>query len=349
MKRRVTILDVAAEAGVSIASVSAALNGRPGVSEATRQRIAEVADRVGWIPSMRGRSLSRKRAFTVGLVIQRDAHVIESDPFFAGFLGGVESVLVDGGYALVLQVGESRTATLDRYQRLVLEHRIDGVFLTDIEDQDPRFALMAEAEIPVVAVNSAPGCPFPSVRQDYAPGLRQLLDAILELGHRRIAHVTGRSGYIHSGQRERLWRETLRSNGIRPGPSVSGDFSIQSGSRAADWLLATRRTRPTCVVCANDLMAVGFIARASDLGFDVPGDLSVTGFDGIEFGAYTRPRLTTVSTAPYALGEAAARSLLASIEGQRPDDVDIAPTTMLLRESLAAAPGSVCSSSQQGR
>ena len=336
MKPRITILDVAAEAGVSISSVSAALSGRPGVSEQTRARIAEVADRVGWVPSVRGRSLSRKRAFTVGLVIQRNAHVVESDPFFAGFIGGVESVLVAGGYALVLQVGESRPAMLQRHRQLTLENRIDGLFLTDIEDNDPRFALMTEAEIPVVAVNSGPGCPFPSVRQDHAPGLVELMEHVLSLGHRRIAHVTGRQGYIHSGQRERIWRAALQGAGVRPGPSVSGDFSIQSGSRAADRLLAGGQRPPTAVVCANDLMAVGFMARANDLGFAIPGDLSVTGFDGIEFGAYTHPPLTTVSTTPYALGEAAARSLLDSIEGQQPDDVEIAPTQLLLRDSLAA-------------
>jgi DNA-binding LacI/PurR family transcriptional regulator len=339
MKPRVTIIDVAAEAGVSISSVSAALNGRPGVSDDTRSRIAEVAHRVGWIPSVRGRSLSQKRAFTVGLVIQRSAHVIESDPFFAGFIGGVESVLVDRGYALVLQVGGSRPAVLDRYRRLALEHRIDGVFLTDIEDDDPRFALMADAEIPVVAVNSAPGCPFPSVRQDHAPGLRELVERVLALGHSRIAHVSGPPGLIHSGQRELIWRETLQATRIRPGRMVAGDFSIQSGSRAADRLLTATGPHPTAVVCANDLMAVGFIARATALGFDVPHDLSVTGFDGIEFGAYTRPRLTTVATTPYALGEAAAASLMASIEGDRPDDIDIAPTVLLMRDSLAAPTG----------
>jgi DNA-binding LacI/PurR family transcriptional regulator len=338
MKRRVTIIDVAAEAGVSISSVSAALNGRPGVSAETRARIAEVADRVGWVPSVRGRSLSRQRAFTVGLVIQRPAYVIESDPFFAGFIGGAESVLVERGYALVLQVGESRAATLDRYRRLLLGHRIDGVFVTDIEEDDPRFPLLTETEIPVVAINSAAGCPFPSVRQDHVPGLRQLLTRIVELGHRRVALVKGPPHYIHTAQREQVWRESLQANKIRPGRVVSGDFSIRSGSRAADRLLVGKGSAPTAVVCANDLMAIGFIARAADLGIDVPRDLSVTGFDGIELGAHTRPRLTTVATAPYALGEAAARSLLASIEGERPDDFDIAPTSLLMRDSLAARP-----------
>jgi DNA-binding LacI/PurR family transcriptional regulator len=99
---RVTIVDVARDAGVSISTVSAALNDRPGVSEPTRKRVAETAQQLGWSPSLRGRSLSQKRSFNVGLVIQRKPSVIASDPFFAGFISGVESVLEHGGYALVL-------------------------------------------------------------------------------------------------------------------------------------------------------------------------------------------------------------------------------------------------------
>jgi DNA-binding LacI/PurR family transcriptional regulator len=339
MAERVTIIDVARSAGVSIASVSAALNGRSGVSEETRARIGEVADRLGWVPSLRGRSLSQKRAFAVGLVIQRSATVVESDPFFAGFIGGVEAVLVDRGYALVLQVGASRSAMLERYHRLLLDHRIDGVFLTDIEDRDPRFAMLARSGTPAVAVNAGPDCPMPAVRQDHAPGLLELVDRVVALGHRRIAHVSGPPGFIHSGQRERVWRDALRRQGLRPGPVFAGDFSIRSGTLAADRLFRQggRSPRPTAVVCANDLMALGFLTRAVDLGLDVPGELSVTGFDGIEFGAYARPSLTTVATSPHQLGAASARSLLASIEDGRPEDVEIEPTRLVLRDSLGPA------------
>jgi DNA-binding LacI/PurR family transcriptional regulator len=218
---------------------------------------------------------------------------------------------------------------------LLLDHRIDGVFLTDIEDRDPRFAMLARSGTPAVAVNAGPDCPMPAVRQDHAPGLVELVDRVVALGHRRIAHVSGPPGFIHSGQRERVWREALEHHGIRPGPVVAGDFSIHSGTLAADRLLRGGRSpRPTAVVCANDLMALGFLTRATDLGVDVPGELSVTGFDGIEFGAYARPSLTTVATSPHRLGAASARSLLASIEEGRPEDVEIEPTRLVVRDSL---------------
>lgn len=342
MKNRVTILDVAAAARVSISSVSAALNGRPGVSDETRSRIVESAERLGWVPSLRGRSLSGRRAYAVGLVLERPSRVIESDPFFAGFIAGVESVLEPRGYALVLQLASTRQSAVARYRQMALDHRIDGVFLTDMATNDARVPLVQELALPAVAVNSARSCPLPSVRQDHVPGLVALLDQVFALGHRRIAHVAGRKGLIHTRQRVEVWRGALGRAGLHPGRLVYGDFSTESGSRAAEHLLADPDPdpgqRPTAVVCANDLMAIGFIAGATALGVEIPEELSVTGFDGIEIGAYMRPPLTTVATHPRVLGEAAARVLLGLVDGDDCGDVDVAATSLLLRQSLSAAP-----------
>ncbi len=338
VRRRITILDVAAQAGVSIASVSAALNQRPGVSDGTRSRILAVAEELGWVPSLRGRSLSAKRAYAVGLVIERPSTVIESDPFFAGFMAGVEAVLSRQGYALVLQLAGSRSAALERYRQLALDHRIDGAFLTDVAHNDARVPLLQNLELPAVAVNPAPDCPLPAVRQDPLPGLEQLMARLIGLGHRRIAHVAGRRGLIHTRQRIDVWRSAVTAAGLTPGPLVYGDFSTESGSRAADRLLGGSAEWPTAVVCGGDLMAIGFIARASTLGVHVPRQLSVTGFDGLEIGAYVRPALTTVATSPRNLGEAAAGLLLGILAGEPFDDVDVPATIPLFRESLAAPP-----------
>jgi len=339
VKSRVTILDVAAGAGVSISSVSAALNERPGVSDSTRARILDVAHRLGWVPSLRGRSLSSKRAFTVGLVIERPPSVIETDPFFAGFIAGVEVTLSRHGYALVLQMAPTRATALDRLRRLTLDHRIDGAFLTDLATRDDRVTLVQELDLPSVAVNPDVGCPLPSVRQDHKSGLVDVVRRVTTLGHTRVAHVGGRRGLIHTQQRAEVWRSSLREAGLYPGPVVYGDFTAESGSRAADRLLGGGGPLPTAVVCASDLMAIGFIARASALGVDVPRQVSVTGFDGLPIGAYVRPALTTVTTSPRVLGEAAARALVASIAGDSPQDVDVPPTVALFRESLTAPPG----------
>jgi DNA-binding LacI/PurR family transcriptional regulator len=333
MKTRVTIVDVAKDAGVSIATVSAALNNRPGVSEPTRRRIEATAHQLGWSPSLRGRSLSQKRAFNVGLVIQRNSSVIASDPFFAGFISGIESVLEDGGYALVLQVAPTRQRAVERYRRLAADHRVDGVFLTDVAVPDSRFDLVRKLGIPAVAINAKPRWSgISTVRQSHEPGINALLDHLVGLGHRRIAHVSGPRDYIHAHDRETAWRAYLAAARIRPGAMVEGDFSLAGGSRAAAMLLR-RQPRPTAVFCANDLMAIGFIAKATEMGFSVPGDVSVAGYDGIDFGAYARPSLTTVTTAPHSLGEHAARTLLGVIAGDPPSDVATEPTSLVVRAS----------------
>ena len=334
-EERVSIIDVAREAGVAISTVSAALNGRDGVSDATRARITEIAERLGWVPSIRGRSLVARQAWAVGLLIQRPASVLEADPFFAGFIGGVETVLDEAHYALLLQLAGTRERVLSRVPVWARSEVVDGIFLTDVQADDPRFTLVERLGLPAVAINSGEGeRAVSTVHQQHLPGLRALLRHLLELGHTRIAHVAGPLGFVHSRQREDAWRAELAASGLAPGPLLAGDFTSECGARAADELLGSVEP-PTAVVCANDLTAIGFISRASALGFTVPGDISVTGFDGIQLSGFTAPPLTTVQTAPHDLGAEAARLLLRLIAGGEPEHTEIAAAELLVRASTA--------------
>jgi DNA-binding LacI/PurR family transcriptional regulator len=333
-----TIVEVASRAGVSISSVSAALNGRPGVSDSTRQRIRAIADELGFVPSFRGKSLSAKRAFALGLVVQRDADLLESDPFFAGFIAGVESILAGRGYALVLQMETETADVLHRYRQLAAGRRVDGVFLLDIQVNDPRVELLDRLRIPVVGINAdTKGFPFPCVRQDHKPGIESLINYLIGVGHTNIGHVSGPSQFIHARQRETAWRQALKTAGLPPGPTLKGDFTYEGGRRTADSLLSLP-TRPTAVVCANDLTAIGLMARVEELGLSVPADLSVAGYDGIQLGSYIRPTLTTLKTAPRVIGAEAARLLLDQIDELDVADVQVPPAEMMLRESTGPAP-----------
>jgi DNA-binding LacI/PurR family transcriptional regulator len=340
VSNRVTIVDVAAKAGVAISSVSSALNNRPGVSEDTRRRIVEAARELGFVPSLRGRSLSAKRAFTVGLVVHRDPYVLESDPFFGSFIGGIETVLDPRGYALILQMGSEPVETLDRYRSLAANRRVDGVFISDLGVDDPRVALVQELGLPAVGVNADPGFPLAAVRQSHVEGIRELVEHLIGLGHTRFAHVTGPHEFIHAGQRQRAWSDALEAAGLPVGDIVEGDFTYEGGVAAADRLLAGRAPdeRPTAVMCSNDLSAIGFLGRAGELGIRVPDDLSVAGFDGIELGSYVRPMLTTVATTPRLLGVEAARLLLETINGTAVVDIDIEPARLVVRSSTGPAP-----------
>ncbi|WP_246846302.1 LacI family DNA-binding transcriptional regulator [Humibacter ginsenosidimutans] len=320
--------------------MSSALNDRPGVSEETRKRIVATANELGFVPSLRGRSLSGRRAFAVGLVVHRDPDVLELDPFFGGFIGGIEECIDARAYALVLQISASSDGALDRYRRLAADRRVDGVFLNELEVDDPRVGLVEELGLPAVGVNAEAGFPLPAVRQSHDEGIRALVAHLVELGHRRIAYVRGRSEFIHSVRREAAWRDAVTSTGLVPGPVVSGDFTYAGGLSAASALMGLH-DRPTAVCCANDLSAMGFIAQAQHMGFDVPGDISVAGFDGIQLGTYVRPSMTTVQTSPRRIGFEAAKMLLSVIDGETEPDVRIPPAELLVRESTGPAPAEI--------
>jgi DNA-binding LacI/PurR family transcriptional regulator len=338
MVNRVTINDVAARAGVAISSVSSALNGRPGVSDETRKMIIAAADDLGFVPSVRGRSLAGKKTFAVGLVVHRDPDVLEMDPFFGGFIGGIESYIDERGFALVLQTSPSSEEVINRYRKLAAGRRVDGVFLNEIEVNDPRAGVVTELGLPAVGINPDPGFPVPSVRQDHTAGIKSLIQHLADLGHERFAFVGGPAEFIHSKQRELAWRSALTELGLKPGIVAAGGFTYEGGIEAADAILASR-IRPTAVVCANDLSAMGFVAQAQHHGFDVPGDISVAGYDGIQLGGYLRPSLTTVQTSPKLIGFEAARLLLKVIDGEVAEDVDVPAAALIIRDSTGPVRG----------
>jgi DNA-binding LacI/PurR family transcriptional regulator len=334
-----TIIDVAKLAGVAISSASSALNGRPGVSDATRRRVQDAAAALGFVPSLRGRSLSTKRAYAVGLIVSRDAEVFEEDPFFGGFLAGIESVLAVRGFALVLQMSTTPEENTERYRRMARDRRVDGVFLNEITLDDPRIPLLRELQLPAVAITEARVDWTPAVVHDNTAVIRELVDYLFDLGHRRFAHVSGPREYLHSCQRRNAWLDALRAHGISTSDVTDGDFTYAGGAAAASKLLARDpNERPSAVFCANDLTAAGFQARALDLGFSVPDDLSIAGYDGTALSTYVRPALTTLTTSPHTLGATAASLLLDRIDGLDAVDVQLEQSRLVIRDSTGPVP-----------
>jgi DNA-binding LacI/PurR family transcriptional regulator len=335
MARRVTIADVAARAGVSISAVSFALNGRPGVADDTRQRILGIAREMGWAPNQRARSLAASRAFAAGLVLARPPELLGSDPFYPGFIAGTEATLSTAGYALLLQVLPDATGEAEAYRRLAAQGRVDGVFLSDLRQQDSRVATLAEIGLSAVTLNRPDQpSPFPAVILEGGPGIAAATRHLLDLGHRRIAHVAGPEQFVHAAHRREAWAETLAAVGVAPGPVITSDFTASGGAQATRALLALAEP-PTAIVYSNDLMAIAGIAVAQELGFPVPDRLSVTGFDDTELAAYVHPTLTTVRTNPFVLGQAAARSLLQLVDTGEAPDVELGPPELVLRASTA--------------
>ncbi len=333
---RPTINDVASAAGVSKGAVSFALNDRPGLAPQTRQRILEVARQLGWTPSPRARALSTSKALAVGLVVARPPEILRADAFFPSFIAGLETVLSRHGHALLLQVAEHDDAAA--YRRLAEEGRVDGVFVTDLQVDDPRPALLAELGLPAVVVGPALGDDLaPALGVDDAPGIRAAVDHLVGLGHRHIAHVSGPLTMVHGRSRQQAWMQALRDAGLPEGICVEADFSAESGAAATRTLLDLAEP-PTAVVYANDLMAMAGLSLAVSRGVDVPGRLSVIGYDDMEIAAHLQPSLSTVSTDVVAWGRAAATRLLEVIHGEQPTPVDLPPARLVVRASTGPAP-----------
>ncbi len=336
---RPTIDDVARAAGVSKGAVSFALNGRPGLAPETRARILAAAAELGWEPSHRARALSRSRAYAVGLVLSRGPELLGADPFYPAFIAGVETELSSRGLALVLQVvGTDEATERNAYQRLARDGRVDGVFLTDLRHGDERIALLAELDLPAVTLGrpDVPS-PFPAVVLDDQPGVEAAVDHLVAAGHRRIAHVAGPELFVHGRSRRVAWERALRRHGLEPGQVIAGDFTAAAGAAATRTLLGAAE-RPTAIVYANDLMAIAGITVAHELGVRVPQDVSMTGFDDTELAAHVRPPLTTIRMDAVGWGRAAARTLLAAIEGEEAPDVELPPAQLVVRQSTASPP-----------
>jgi DNA-binding LacI/PurR family transcriptional regulator len=339
VSKRPTIADVASRAGVSKGSVSFALNGRPGLAQATVDKILAAADELGWRPSNRARSLSVSKAFALGLVITRDPAVLSSDPFFPAFIAGVESVLATRGQALVLQVvtaGEDEEAG---YRRLARDGRVDGVFLSDLRHDDPRIDLLVELHLPAVTLNRPDGSsPFPAVILDDRPGTSAVVEHLLELGHTRIAHIAGPPTFVHATARSTAFADTLAAAGLEPMATEAADFTAAGGIEATRRLLALPKP-PTAIVYANDRMAIAGLGAAQAAGLTVPDDLSIAGFDDSELAEYVHPGLTTVRADPFRFGETAALTLNQLVDGATDvPDVELPPAQLVVRGSTASPP-----------
>ena len=319
--RRPTIADVARRAGVSQAAVSLAVNGRPGVGEDTRARVLEAARELGWRPSASARALTEARTRAIGLVLERDPGQLEVDSFFVRFLSGVERALAPADYALLLQLvppgGASATGA---YQRLAAAGRVDGFLLLDVEVSDPRFAPLEAAGLPaVIAGRPVADAPFGWVETEHAKGMTAAVEHLVGLGHERLAFVGGLAEHEHVQARLACWRATLDAAGLEPGRVVHAEPSGVAAGRALDG-------NPTAVACTSDMLALAVVAAARERGLDVPGDLSVTGFDDSPLAALASPPLTSVRVDYAEFGEAAAAALLAAIGDEpAPDYVPSMP------------------------
>jgi DNA-binding LacI/PurR family transcriptional regulator len=336
--KRPTITDIARAAGVSIGAVSYALNGMPGVSTQTRQRILDIADEIGWRPNISARSLSISRAHSVGLIISRPSRMLGVEPFYMRFIAGLEGVLSGAHNALLLQVVEDHAAEIEAMRLWWSERRIDGLIITDLWQHDDRVDLLKQLDIPAVLVGRPrPDSPTPAVWSDDAEAVRECVDHLVALGHRRIARVAGLPTLEHTHVRNRAFRAATRAHGLPRAQILATDYSGEQGAQATRSLLQQPRP-PTAIVFDNDLMAVAALGVARELGVAVPQNLSIIAGDDSQLCDLAHPEITALSRDVSDFAAHAARTLLELIAGNGARDHQDATARLVLRASTAPAP-----------
>jgi LacI family transcriptional regulator len=330
---RVTMQQVAAEAGVSVSTVSKVINGRYGVSSETFENVTTVINRLGYEASLVARSLRNTRTNVIGVL------VADFEPFSTEVLKGAADAIRGTGFELVAYSAGGRVdehvGWERRYLSRVMGTLVDGAVLVTPTVTDVQY------DGPVVAVDPHTGrSSLPTVASDNLQGARLAVDHLVGLGHRRIGMVTGRADLISAELRERGYREAHTAAGIDVDESLLrlGAFDPDIAREAARELL-TMAEPPTAIFAANDSTALATLEVADELGVDVPDRLSVVGFDNIPESALAQPPLTTVQQPMRRMGHDAIAMLVALIAGADLDNTHITLETTLVPRQTTAAPG----------
>ena len=329
---RVTIEVLAERLGLSTASVSYALNGLPGVSDATRSRVVALAEELGWRPNVGARSLSRARADAVGLLLPRGPEDVGAEPYYMALLAGIESGLAEAGTALMLRfVPGHDGADLTVYRQWHAEHRVDGVFLTDLRFDDPRPALLEDLGLPYLVHGGRRADTGWRFEQEQEASL--LVAHLAELGHRSLLLVAGPRSLVHEEERHRAVAAACAAAGIAL-TTATADYT-HSGAAAAVRTALTPGATATAVLCTNDPMAVGALTALRSLGLD--RRTALVSWDDSVLCETASPAITAVQRRPYDAGRSSARLLLAGLRGEAPVP-DPAHFDLVVRESSVPAP-----------
>lgn len=329
--RRVTINDVARAAGVSVSTISKVVNKRDGIAPETQRRVQQVIDDLGYVGSVGARSLRARRTGVVGVLVS------QFEPYSAEILKGVGLAAQSAAVEIMAWAGASNGPYAPTGWEHALLGRLAGSLIDGAIMVTPSSRSRSGA-FPVVAVDPHAVDPLvPSLSVDDEGGARSAVVHLLELGHTRIGYLGGREDLESATARERGFRRAMQE----AGPGVDerlvqhGDYTA-AGAEVAATLLLDAPDPPTAVVAANDVSALQVIQAARARQLELPGELSVVGFDNIPEAAQHGLGLTTVAQPLQDIGAQALKMLLELLDGRRPEQMHVRmPTTLLVRESTA--------------
>ncbi|MEU3193531.1 LacI family DNA-binding transcriptional regulator [Streptomyces sp. NPDC006992] len=314
------IKDVAARAGVSVATVSRVLNDHSGVREETRARVLSAVSELSYRPNTLARSLRTDQTRTLGLVI---SDVL--NPFFTELARAVEDAARSRGYSVIIGNADEQLTLQDHHVRTLLDRRIDGLLVSPADGDSLALREAALLGIPMVFVDRwIEGLDVPLVRADGRPAVHDLVAHLYALGHRRLAIITGPVASTTSNERVDAFRSALHAHGLPLPESFigQGDFQTASGRRATDSFFALPEP-PDAVFATDNLMALGVMEQLRTLGLRVPHDVSLAAFDDIPWFLHTDPPITAIAQPTQELGHRAVAALTDLVEGRSAGSVTL--------------------------
>ncbi|MCR4406111.1 MAG: LacI family transcriptional regulator [Anaerolineae bacterium] len=334
-----TIKDVARLANVSTATVSYVLNNSGPVSEATRARVLAAVEELGYRPSIIARSLKGKHTHMLGFVLSPYARQPQ-DPFFNEFIAALADTAAGFNYHVAVTTTADLASERKTYKDMVEDRRVDGFIIADTRLDDERLAYLIAAGFPFVAFGRpANELIFPYVDVDGYTGVKQAVQYLIDLGHRRIGLIELSPTLVCRMHRRQGYEAALQENDLPLDSEliVAGGLTEEDGYRAMGKLLDLVQP-PTAVMAGNDLMAVGAMNAIHDRGLSVPDDVALIGFDDIPLTTYVRPTLSTLRQDFYDIGERVVRMLMALLHDEELTETQvILEPTLIIRESSGGA------------
>jgi LacI family transcriptional regulator len=334
MVERVTLKQVAEEAGVSVMTVSNVVNGRPGASEATRRRIREVISQLGYVPNaaargLKGGSTGLIGVMTLDLTMQYALEIVRG---IADELASAElEVLISATY----HDADREHARVE----FLTQGVVDGLLMVAPVLDGPTTSLLRSREVPVIVIDPRRfDIDVPTVAVDNYGGMRQAAQHLIDLGHREIAYIAGDSAFESSALRRAGFTDAMKLAGIPVADALVAecDFNYTSGFRTALELIS--KSHPTAIIAGADVIAMGTIDAARAQGLSVPEQISIVGFDDLPQAAHSFPGLTTIRQPLHDMGQVAARALISQIEGSPlPMKRMQLPTALIVRGTSARA------------
>jgi DNA-binding LacI/PurR family transcriptional regulator len=338
------IKDVAREAGVSTATVSHVINNTRFVSDEVRARVLEAIERCDYYPNAQARSLASGRSHTLGLLVSDLVN-----PFFPELVKSIETAAFERGYDVVLANTNYEAERTSNYVRRIIERKVAGVALMTSELDTALIDELARRDVCVVFLDlGSAGAHMSNLVVNYAIGIKEAIQHLVSLGHRKIAYISGPVRLRSAAKRREAFSKCVSKMLPRTSPAIyEGDFKIEGGRRAASEMIERGRL-PTAVMAANDMMALGAMQELRAAGLRIPQDISIVGFDDIAFASLTDPPLTTICLPRMELGRRAVEALMTTIEHPDRQGVEIhIPTYLIMRGSTAPARGANADASKR--